>query len=596
MNGLWSHLTRKRKIQVGFLMILTIFSALSEVVSLGAVIPFIAVITAPETVFQFEIIVNISEYFGITSPEALAKPITILFCCAAVTAGLIRGLLLWLSTRLAFSTGSDLSIEVYRNTLYQPYSVHVSRNTSEVISGIISKLNGVITWVLFPVLAMFNSFFLLIAIMSTLLYINPSVGVLAIGVIGLCYLFISLISKKKLLDNAHREATEQTQSIKALQEGLGGIRDVLLSRSQSVYCEVYSNSDKPLRAAQGNNVFLGQSPRFLMEALGMVMIAFIAFSLSKSVENTSSLAPLQVLGVLALAAQRLLPALQQIYTGWSAITGHKTAINDVLGLLDQPFENNENQLVESPLVFNKSLELKEVSFKYDNKTPWIVEGLNLVIPKGSKVGLVGSTGSGKSTTLDLVMGLLEPTKGSIIVDGINVDAKQVLAWQLNISHVPQSIFLADSTFAENIALGVLPKDIDMDLVRQSAELAKINQFIESKENNYHESVGERGVLLSGGERQRIGIARALYRKAPVLVLDEATSSLDNTTEQYVMDSISSLGNNLTIFLIAHRLTTVKNCDIIVEMQDGKIVATGTYQELLDCSESFRKMAKNLINN
>jgi ATP-binding cassette subfamily B protein len=595
MSGLWFHLKRKRKVQAGFLIILTVFSALSEVISLGAIIPFIAVITAPETVFRYEIIVEIAGYFDIISPEDLVLPITILFCCAALTAGLIRGLLLWLSTKLAFSAGSDLSIEVYRKTLYQPYSVHVTRNTSEVISGIISKLNGVITWVLFPILAMINSFFLLIAIITTLLYINPIIAIISIGIIGLCYFFITILSKNRLLENANREAKEQTQSVKALQEGLGGIRDVLLSRSQPIYCEVYSNSDKPLRAAQGNNVFIGQSPRFAMEVLGMIIIALVAYNLSKSFDG-SSLAPLQVLGVLAFAAQRLMPALQQIYTGWSAITGHKTAINDVLDLLDQPFENNRNRSAEFPLVFNKSLELKEVCFKYNNKTQWIVEDLNLSVPKGSRVGLVGSTGSGKSTTLDLIMGLLEPTQGSITVDGVKVDAESLLSWQLNISHVPQNIFLADGTFAENIALGLMPEDIDMDLVKQSAKLAKIDKFIESKLNNYHESVGERGVLLSGGERQRIGIARALYRKAPVLVLDEATSSLDNTTEQYVMDSISSLDSNLTIFLIAHRLTTVKNCDIIIEMQDGRIVATGTYKELLDGSESFRKMAEILTYN
>lgn len=598
LSSLWKHLSRKRKLQTGLLLCLTIFSALCEVVSLGAVIPFIGVITAPQVVFNYEIVNQVASYFQINTPEELIKPITIVFCVAALTAGTVRATLLWVSTKLAFSGGSDLSIKLYRKTLYQPYLVHVSRNTSEVISGIVSKLNGVITWVLFPVLSMLNSIFLLIAIVSTLVFINRKIAFIAIVGFGIAYLIITYISRKKLLNNADREAYEQTQVIKALQEGLGGIRDVLLNATQAVYLDVYSKSDRPLREVQGNNLFIGQSPRFAMEAFGMIMIAVIAYLISQSFGTNDILGtasgPLQMLAVLAFAAQRLLPALQQIYNGWSAIIGHRTSILDVLNLLDQSEDLGQHSPNQDPISFNNEIKIQGVSFKYDDSA-WVLSNLDFSIKRGSKVGLVGSTGSGKSTTLDLIMGLLNPTEGKIFIDDLELNSKTTGSWQEKIAHVPQNIYLADTSFNENIALGVPLQDIDQELVRISAEQAQIADFIESKKDKYNTKIGERGILLSGGQRQRIGIARALYRQASVLIFDEATSALDNTTEKTVMDAILSLGKDLTILLIAHRLTTVQNCDLIIEMDKGRIVEQGTYNELLSKSKTFRLMAKELVN-
>jgi len=592
--GLWDHLSKKRKVQTYFLILLVFFSALAEIVSLGAVIPFIGVITSPEIVFEYSLIQKLSSIFGLTSPDQLIKPVTILFCVAALLAGIIRASLLWLSTKLAFSGGSDLSVEVYRRTLYQPYKVHVSRNSSEVISGIISKLNGVITWVLFPVLAMISSFFLLIAITTTLLLINPSVALFAIFGFGISYLFITFISRNRLLKNANLEAKEQNQVVKTLQEGLGGIRDVLLSGNQIIYTDTYRRSDKPLRQAQGNNVFIGQSPRFAMEALGMILIAGIALTLtSTSQSNANITEPLQILGVLAFAAQRLLPALQQIYTGWSSLVGHKTAINDVLDLLDQPDDLRKSISEEPPLAYDRSIQIKKMSFKYVDNSDWIVEDLNLTIPKGARVGFVGTTGSGKSTTLDLLMGLLVPNEGELIIDGKSINYDNIRSWQDKIAHVPQNIYLSDNSFKENIAFGVASSKINHNLVKESAHLAQIDEYISSQPEGYESYVGERGVLLSGGQKQRIGIARALYQKAQVLIFDEATSALDNATERQVMQSIGTLNKELTIIIIAHRLTTVRDCDIIFEMENGKLISQGTYDELLISSRSFKEMTQNM---
>ncbi len=586
---LWHHLTHRRQRQFGLLMGLMLISALAEVVSLGAVLPFLGILVAPEHVFNHPIVADVALAWGITSADQLVLPLTVAFAAAALIAGAIRILLLWASTRLAVVSGADLSIEVYRRTLYQPYRVHVARNSSEVISGITNKVNGVVFGVLLPLLTLVSSTVLLVAIMLALIAIDPMVASVAAVGFGASYALITWMSRRRLHRNSQRIAYEQTQVVKALQEGLGGIRDVLLDGTQPVYCDIYRQADYPLRRAQGNNSFIGGSPRYIMEALGMVLIAALAYALSRQVGGIATALP--VLGALALGAQRLLPALQQIYSAWVSIAGNHASLADTIKLLDQPLPAEVLQPAPAPLTFQDSIRFDAVRFRYSRDGPWVLDGLNLTIPKGARVGFVGSTGSGKSTTLDLLMGLLMPTEGELLVDGQPISGNRLRAWQQTIAHVPQSIYLADSTLAENIAFGVPSDTIDLDRVQQAARQAQIADFIESSPEGYQAYVGERGIRLSGGQRQRIGIARALYKQASVLVFDEATSALDNATEQSVMDAIEGLHRDLTILLIAHRLTTVRRCDIIVELEHGRVVAQGTYEQLLERSPSFRRMAR-----
>jgi ABC-type multidrug transport system fused ATPase/permease subunit len=503
-------------------------------------------------------------------------------------AGAIRLLLLWVSTRLAFAAGADFSIDAYRRTLYQAYSVHVARNSSEVISGITNKVADTVT-VLNQFLMLISSIVFLLAITLALLAINPVVASLAIAGFGACYGFITWVSRRRLRRNSQRIAHEQTQMIKALQEGLGGIRDVLLDGTQPLYCEIYRRADQPLRRALGANTFIVTYPRFAMEALGMVVIAALAYGLSRQAGGVATALP--VLGTLALGAQRLLPALQQSYASWAIVAGSQSSLATTVKLLDQPMPPELLQPVVAPLLFQDAVRFYRVRFRYTKDGPWVLDDLNFTIRKGARVGFVGTTGSGKSTTLDLLMGLLMPTDGEILVDGKPVVGNRVRAWQRTIAHVPQNIYLADSTVAENIALGVPRESIDLDRVKLAAQQAQIADFIESTPEGYNASVGERGVRLSGGQRQRIGIARALYKQASVLIFDEATSALDNATEQSVMDAIEQLNCDLTILLIAHRLSTVRSCDIIVELEHGRMVAQGTYEQLLECSASFRNMAR-----
>jgi ATP-binding cassette subfamily B protein len=325
-----------------------------------------------------------------------------------------------------------------------------------------------------------------------------------------------------------------------------------------------------------------------MESLGMVLIATLAYALSIKSEGITSAMP--VLGALALGAQRLLPALQQIYSAWTNIAGSYASLVDTIKLLDQPMQVQTQQVVSGPLSIHNAIRFDFVRFRYDQNGPWVLDGLNLNIPRGARVGFVGSTGSGKSTTLDILMGLLLPTEGELLVDGQPIIGTRIRDWQRSIAHVPQNIYIIDGTLAENIALGVPFEEIDLLMVQQAARQAQIADFIESNPKGYQAYVGERGIRLSGGQRQRIGIARALYKQASVLVFDEATSALDSVTEQLVMEAIEGLSSDLTILLIAHRITTVQRCDIIVELEHGRVVAQGSYEELLECSPTFRSMA------
>ena len=572
---LWHHLNRRRQRQFGLLMGLMLVSAFAEVVSLGAVLPFLGILVAPDRVFNHPIAADVVLAWGITSADQLVLPLTIAFIVAALIAGAIRILLLWASTRLAYASGADLSSEVYRRTLYQPYHVHVARNSSEVISGITSKVNSVVFFVLLPLLTLFSSTVLLVAIMLALIAIDPMVASVATVGFTASYALITRLSRRRLHSNSQLIALEQTQVVKALQEGLGGIRDVLLDGTQPVYCDIYRQADHPLRRAQGNNAFIGGSPRYIMEALGMLLIAALAYALSQQAGGIATALP--VLGALAIGAQRLLPALQNIYSAWANIAGNHASLTDTIELLDQPLSAEMLQPAPAPPLFQKDIQLKGVRFSYAGCSPWVLNDLSLVIPKGARVGFVGSTGSGKSTTLDLLMGLLMPTEGELLVDGQPISGIRARAWQQTIAHVPQIIYLADTTMTENIAFGVPPDIIDLDRVQQAARQAQIADFIESIPEGYQGYVGERGIRLSGGQRQRIGIARALYKQASVLVFDEATSALDNATEQSVMEAIEGLSSELTILLIAHRLTTVRRCDTIVELEHGRVVAQDTYE-------------------
>jgi ATP-binding cassette, subfamily B, bacterial PglK len=575
---LWHHLSKRRKKQLTLLLFLMIIASILEVVSLGAVLPFLGVLTAPEQIFQHAYAQPLIDTLMLSESSQLILPITILFIIAVLLAGIVRLLLLYVMTRLSYAIGADFSIDIYRRTLYQSYATHMARSSSEVIDGIITKTNAVISQVLTPVLILISSTIILISIIVALFVINIEVALSASIGFGLFYWLVVRYTKNHLNDNSQIIAEQSTQMLKSLQEGLGGIRDVLIDGTQKFYCQLYRNADLPLRRASGNNRFIAGSPRYAMEAISMIFIAIFAYILTQKQGGMATAVP--ILGALALGAQRLLPALQQTYSSYSSIKGSKSSFEDVLSLLNQSLPGYVNQPAPKAVQFNEEIKLTNLSFRYTEEAPWALKNINLNLKKGTRIGFIGSTGSGKSTLLDIIMGLLPATEGDLIIDQRLINDENLRSWQAHIAHVPQNIYLSDGSIEENIAFGIPKNKIDRQQVKKAAKQAQITEMIEQWREGYQTFVGERGVRLSGGQRQRIGIARALYKKASVLIFDEATSALDNETEREVMEAIKNLGSEITVLIIAHRLTTLKDCDKVVKLNDNHTLSIGSYQEMI----------------
>jgi len=578
LGALWVQISQKRRKQLGLLLTLMILASFAEIISIGAVLPFLGVLTSPQRIYEAQFLAPLIQYFNFSKAQDLVLPITILFSLAVIFAGALRLILLWASTKLSYAIGTDLSFSIFKRTIFQKYEIQVSRNSSVVINAITQQVSSLIT-ILNGVLILFSSSVILSAIFLTLILIDPIVALSTFVGFGLIYILLIGTTRKKLVKNSKEISDDASKLIKVLQESLGGIREVLIDGTQLTFCNIYQKADLNLRRAQGNNLFIGQSPRYGAEALGMFLIAIIAYFLTQQTDGIAKAIP--ILGTLALGAQRLLPVLQQAYQSWTTIRGAQSSLADTLILLEQPLPQIQDRTFIKKMEFNSSIKFNNVSFQYGTNLPWVLKNVNLTIEKGSRVGFIGKTGSGKSTLLDLLMALLETTEGKLEIDGEQINSTNSSAWQSNIANVPQSIFLADSSIAENIAFGIPIENIDYQKVKKVAEQAQISAVIEAMPEQYKTIVGERGIRLSGGQRQRIGIARALYKGADVIIFDEATSALDTETEEAVMQAIENLNKNLTILIIAHRITTLKNCTKVIELGNNSIQRMGIYQEIAE---------------
>lgn len=577
ISRLFGHISVSRRRALALVFGLMVTSSFAEMFALGSLLPFLGALTAPEKVYSQEYLQPLVKWLNIDGPNELLVPLTVIFCFAGIISGVMRVMLLWLQTRLSYSIGSDLSIKLYSLTLYQPYSAHVMQNSSTVIAGL-SKVVSVVSGTVNPFLNIISSSLLLSSILFSLFLIDSSIASLAIFGFGFIYLSIVFLTKKILMKDGQIISQQQNLIMKYLHESLGGIRDILIDRVQPLFIEQYTKADLSLRKAQGNIQIIGGAPRYLIESLSVVFIAVLAFSMMQDKSKMALTIPM--LAILALAAQRMLPLFQQIYSGWSIMRGAQASLLDVLRLLDKQPSGASSSLIQAPLNFSNRIHLENVSFAYEDERLRVLDCLNLTINRGDRIGVIGQTGSGKSTLIDIIMGLLRPSSGEILVDGVKLTPSNIGGWQEHISHVPQSIFLADATIAENIAFGVSPREVELEEVKLAAEKSSMATTIEGWPNGYKTIIGERGIRLSGGQRQRIGIARALYKKSSLLILDEATSALDDKSEEAVMATIRSLDKNYTLIIIAHRLTTLRDCTKIVEIEGGRIKRLGSYDEII----------------
>ena len=558
-----AHLSVRRRWQLVGLLILTFIGVVADLATLGAVLPFLALLANPAAILRYPLVGEIAAFFGWRDATALLLPATLLFVAVVLVAGIIRTFLYWASLKFTFGVGADIGRDVYRRLLYQPFRYHASHNTSEAIASI-NNVNVVIVSFLNPLIQTFVSFVFIIAIVVALGRIDPWMASVAAFGFALIYVGATLATRRKLGRNSAVVARGETARILAIQEGLGGIRDVIIEGAQEIYVRRFWRFDSLQKSALASNGFSAALPRFLLESVGVALIAVIAYGSMRRSGTVEAVIP--ALGALALGAQKVMPHLQLVYFGWASTAGQKNVVADVVAKLDRPLPRSFPGTPTLP--FTNVLTLNDVGFRYAKDAPDVIRNLSLEIPVGARVGFVGKTGSGKSTLIDLIMGLLEPTEGVIEIDGQPLSAANRRAWQAGIAHVPQSIFLSDTSIAENIAFGRIGADIDIDRVEEAARKAQLADFIASLPKKYDTFVGERGVRLSGGQRQRVGLARAFYKDAQILVLDEATSALDDATENKVMRAIYAQGKRVTVMIIAHRVTTLENCDFTVEVSSG----------------------------
>lgn len=592
LKPLWLALSPRRRKQLLGLQVLSLAAAAGEVANLGALLPFLRLLANPAE--------------GLLALGPLAAPLRELpeqhlllalglaFMAVVIASTLLRVFTICIQMRLGALIAADLGEQVFAAVLQKPFAWHLQHNSSSVLGHLTKDVDQSASSIKSLLLVVVN-LGIVVLLGASLIALAPGVMLVIGALLAVFYLVVFRFTRAALRADGERLTSSYQGSLQVAQEGLGGIRDVLLDRTQPFFLDSYRSRNLTYRLAMSAINTKAQVPRYLIEGFAVILIVGLSLSLAVSGQGIERQLPL--LGTLALGAYRLLQPLQQCFAALSSLQANQASLDHL-----EPFlqTNSAQQVLQPKNVLRLKcpadaplLQLVQVSFRYSSTGPWVLRDLDLSIRSGERLAFVGSTGSGKSTTSDLILGLLAPSEGQLLVQGLDLQGTPglVAAWQQRVAHVPQQIYLSDASFAANIAFGVPSEQIDPQRVLLAAEQARIAELIKSSADGYATVVGERGVRLSGGQRQRIGIARALYRQAELLVLDEATSALDNRTEAEVMEAIDSLDRNITVILIAHRLSTVKRCDRIVLLQQGQIAGLGSYLELEAGNASFQELSR-----
>jgi ATP-binding cassette, subfamily B, bacterial PglK len=566
---LYGHVSVRRRRHLYLLVALMVLGAAAELATLGSLLPFLSLLAGVQQPAAIPSPARLFLLLGATSPREQMWVAAMLFAAIAFCAGAVRLALNWSTQMFTALLGHELNVDVQRRILFQPYSFHLNRNSSQAVAAI-NTVQLLVVQVVLQLIYAFVAGFIAIVIVAGLFYIDPFTATVAAASFSLIYLAVSTVTRPRLARNSEAIATAFEERVRIVQESIGGIRDVIVDGAQDIFLDAFSKVSRRFGVSSATTAFMAAAPRFIIEAIGMAAIAVIALLIAAREGGLAHALPL--LGALALGAQRLLPLLQQVYHGWASVSGYSCVALEAMELLRLPIPHDSlsSPSIE-PLPFNDRISIEGVSFAYPGSQVMVLEDVSLDIPSGAVIGFVGKTGSGKSTLADLIMGLIEPTDGRIEVDGARLAGEERQRWQRSIAHVPQSVFLADTSIQRNIAFGVAPEQIDLARIKRAAATAQLHEFVQSLPDAYDTSVGERGIRLSGGQRQRLGIARAIYKQAPVLVLDEATSALDEATEAAVMDALVKLGEaGRTIIIIAHRLSTLARANRLVQLEGGRM--------------------------
>lgn len=571
-----SFLGRRRLFQLVLLQLLSFTSSILEAFSVSSLVPYLAILSDPFKILKYDFLKKYLILLSINNSSSLIIITTILFITLMTISSFLKWLLMYLNLKISALIESDLGSLIYKKTLFQNYTYHTNTNSSEILKNL-NRPNEIVSSIIIPILNGVNALFLISFILIGLFIINPQIIMLIFLLVALFYIVIMFFVRKTILKESIKVDKIQIEISKVILESLGAIRSIIISSNQNYYSNIYQKQVSILRKSKRSLAQISNTPGILIQNFGIMILSIFAAQVTiRNIEANSLISGITFLGAIAFAYLKIVPALQSIYTAWASIKNTENSLSIALNILNLPlpyfYNNPSNEIIK----FNKTIKLKNVFFKYNNQSDFILHDINLEIKKGERVGFIGETGAGKSTLIDIILGLYHPTKGSLIVDDLVIDSTNYQLWQKNISEVPQAIFLSDTTIAENIAFGTPYDNIDFNLVKSSAKKAQIFDMIDQHEDKFFAKVGERGIRVSGGQKQRIGIARSLYKETDILIFDEATSALDNDTENMVMEAINNLSKDLTIIIIAHRLSTLKGCDQIYEIKQGKTIAHGNY--------------------
>ena len=601
---IFSVLEKKQQKKIIYLQILILLTSCMEVISLFAIAPFISILADFDLIYKEGYISDIYNYFDFQSPKNFLFVFALFFLSILLISSLIHMLTIWIVSTNSIKMGTTLGNRLFSFYLNQEWLFHVKSNSAQLINKIAQESDRITLGIIQPAM-MINakiavSFFLIIA----MIIYNPLVALIVGIILGISYLLIFSYVKNTVLKNGKIVSQTQESRYKLMSEGFGGVKEVLISGRQNFFSNSFENNSNHWADAVGKNQAIGQLPRYIVELIAFsIIVGFVVYLTSKQNENNFN-AIFPVLSIYALGGIKLLPAFQAIFSHLTAIKANIHAYENIKENLIEA----KKQAFKKPIIisetkplemeFNNELKFKNVNFKYlddEQKNSFNLTNLNFSIKKKHTIGIVGRSGSGKSTIIDLIAGLILPDSGEILIDNKMIDENNKIFWQKNISLVSQSIYLADTSIKENIAFGIPFHEIDNEKIRSTVEMSQLTDFVNQLPNGIDTIIGERGVQLSGGQRQRIGIARSLYADSNLIIFDEATSSLDGLTEEAVIKSINNIQNIKTVVIVAHRLASVKNCHIIYFIDKGKIVDSGTFDELINKNELFRRMAKININ-
>ncbi|WP_240549230.1 ABC transporter ATP-binding protein [Billgrantia antri] len=602
MKELYSLLTPRQRKRFLRLQLLVVIMAFAEIASVAAIAPFMSVVGDMSRLEGEGMLAQLYAAIGADSPR------TFLFWLgSAVLLVMIVGtgfsmLTTWRMAMFANSVGAQISQRLYTHYLHQPWLFHASGSSSQLTKQVAQETQRVTNSILNPVLQLNAKLAMAGFMVVGLVFYDPMVTLFGLAMFLFAYVLLFKVVRRRLADNGRRISNMNTLRYKLMNEGFGGIKDVLLLGRQALFTQRFIQSSDKLARAQGVNQALSEVPRYAMQliAFGSIML-LVLYLLGVHQGSLGHMLP--VLSVYALAGFKMLPAFQQAYQSLAKIKGNMAAFESIREAMQHSYHQAIDQdavatmaaaelAAPEKLIVNTEIQLHDISLTYPGKEEPALKDLTLTIPAKQVIGLVGASGSGKSTAIDVLLGLIQPQQGELLVDGQPINDANRRKWQNSIGFVPQSIFLADASIRENIAFGIPPENIDEARIHQAIRMAHLDELIEELPQGLDTHVGERGVQLSGGQRQRIGIARALYDDADVLVLDEATSALDGITEKLIMDAIHDFSGKKTIIMIAHRLATVRQCDSIFLLANGQSVDQGCYSDLAERNTIFQRMAEH----